>query len=213
MNDIQIDILKKIIDKQEKQILNELLDYLLDQGLGSTNKREFDIFLFHLLEKYNSKMQLSNYDWSSLLKISERKVKNLRIETGIRFHSNDKNDESKQWIKLLDLIRECYIECESTKNFTITIEDPYLLRFLDHQLKQLKLPSADYSFNPERIRFKNKSLEKLIKEAAKNITGEGNSKAEKIIKSIKWSNYGKEGGKELYDIFKRVFPKIILPTP
>ena len=213
MNDIQKEILEKITKNNEKVILNELLDFLIGNGLGSVTKREMDIYLFHLLDSNNTTQVLSNYDWSCLLKINERKVKNLRIENGIRYYSNDNNDERKQWLKLLGLIKDYYIETDDLGNYVIIVEDPYLLRFLEHQIKLLKLASTDYSFNPERVKFKQSSLEVLLKSAAECFGIDGHSKAQDILSKMKWKKYGKKVGEELYDIFKKAFSKFLIPAP
>lgn len=208
MNKNQERLLNQVIKGNEIEFLNELMSFYLNNGLGSLTKKEIDIFIFYLIDKYqkNQSNEWSNYDWSCLLKISETKIKNLRLEVGIRYASDDEEDFNL-WIKFLDLIKEGYIEKEDSK-YIITIEDPYLLRFIEHKLKLLKLATTDYSFNKERIKFKPDSLEKLIKLAGEEI-GTNQSYAENKIKSIKWDSLRSEIGKELYDMFKRAIPTIM----
>jgi len=212
MNNSQDQLLKKIINNNAKDISYEIFEFLLDDGLGSISKSEFDAFIFYTLHKYQkkNKLFLSNYEWSSLLKLTERKIKNLRLISGIRF-AEDTNEESKElWFNFLDIVREGYIQVDKSKNFIFTIEDPILTRFLDAKLKELKLSSFDYSFNSEILKFNSKSLSELLKNAASETgIGEGNSIAEEKITKIKWKNVGDEAKDLLKDLLKGLFPTLI----
>lgn len=220
MNKKQKETIAKIIKGKEKEILDEFLDHFLDRGLGSVTKSETDIYLFHLLQKYEKEktVGLSNYEWSTLLKISERKIKTLRLEVGIRYDSDDEQDEWKSWVSFLNLITDGYLEFSGTSKVILTIENPYLLRFLEGNLKKMRLPSTDYSFNSERVTFSISSLEELLQKAADEISiGKGSTKAEDIFKKAKWTNYKKEARGQLFDIIKRAIPTvvkgIVFPTP
>lgn len=212
MNKKQRENIAKIIKGKEKEILDEFLDHFLDRGLGSVTKSETDIYLFHILQKYERKkgLVLSNFEWSTLLKISERKIKNLRLEVGIRYDSDDDQDDWKSWVSFLNLITDGYLEFSGTSKVILTIENPYLLRFLEGNLKKMRLASTDYSFNSERVTFSISSLEKLLQKAANEISiGKGSTKAEDIFKKAKWTNYGKDAKKQLFDIIKRSIPLVV----
>ena len=147
---------------------------------------------------------------SSLLKISERKIKNLKLEVGIRYSSNEEDDELSSWLKLLELISEGFLEFESAEKIILTIEDPYLLRFIEHNLKISKQPSTDYSFNSERVKLKVSSLKILLKKAAEALNMiNGKSKAEQTLKSAIRKNYGEDIRKGLFSILKDTIPSLI----
>lgn len=220
MNKKQKETIEKIIKSKEKEFLNEFLDHFLDRGLGSVSKSETDIFLFQLLQKFEKEksLGLSNFEWSTLLKISERKIKTLRLEVGIRYNSDEEGDEWNSWVAFLKLITEGFLEFSGPSKVILIIEDPYLLRFLEARLKKMRLGSTDYSFNSERVTFPISSLEKLLQKAADEIsTGKGSTKAEDIFRNAKWTNYGKEAKTQLFDIIKRSIPTIVktvvFPTP
>jgi hypothetical protein len=212
MNFKQKSIIKQIITGAESEFLSEFLDFFLDKGLGSVSKHETDIFFFYLIDKYQKGRveKLTNFELSSLLKISERKIKNLKLEVGIRYSSNDDDDELSSWLKLLELISEGFLEFESAEKIILTIEDPYLLRFIEHNLKISKQPSTDYSFNSERVKLKVSSLKILLKKAAEALNMvNGKSKAEQTLKSAIRKNYGEEAIKVLFSILKDTIPGLI----
>jgi hypothetical protein len=212
MNFKQKSIIEQIITDAESEFVFELLDFFLDKGLGSVSKYETDIFIFYIIEKYQKQKgkKLSNFELSSLLKISERKIKNLKLEVGIRYSSNEEDDELSSWLKLLELISEGFLEFESAEKIILTIEDPYLLRFIEHNLKISKQPSTDYSFNSERVKLKVSSLKILLKKAAEALNMiNGKSKAEQTLKSAIRKNYGEDIRKGLFSILKDTIPSLI----
>ena len=212
MNFKQKSIIEQIITDAESEFVFELLDFFLDKGLGSVSKYETDIFIFYIIEKYQKQKdkKLSNFELSSLLKISERKIKNLKLEVGIRYSSNEEDDELSSWLKLLELISEGFLEFESAEKIILTIEDPYLLRFIEHNLKISKQPSTNYSFNSERVKLKVSSLKILLKKAAEALNMiNGKSKAEQTLKSAIRKNYGEDIRKGLFSILKDTIPSLI----
>lgn len=212
MNFKQKSIIEQIITDAESEFVFELLDFFLDKGLGSVSKYETDIFIFYIIEKYQKQKgkKLSNFELSSLLKISERKIKNLKLEVGIRYSSNEEDDELSSWLKLLELISEGFLEFESAEKIILTIEDPYLLRFIEHNLKISKQPSTDYSFNSERVKLKVSSLKILLKKAAEVLNMiNGKSKAEQTLKIAIRKNYGEDIRKGLFSILKDTIPSLI----
>jgi len=212
MNVQQKKILTTITKGKEEKILQEVFAHFFDKGFGSITKVETDIFLYYLIDKYqkSSNLNLSNFEWSSFLKISERKLKNLQLETGIRYSSDEDNDEFNSWIRLLEFITEGTLEFETKDKVILTVENPYLLRFIQHKLKKLKLPTADYSFNSEKIKLKTSSLEKLLAAgAAETYIGEGKSIAEEKLKHAKWTNYKKDSLKTIQDMLVKAMPGFI----
>lgn len=139
MNKKQNEIIERIIKKNEKEFLLEFLDYFLEKGLGSVNKKETDIYLFFLLNKYlKRENKITNYEWSILLKISERKIKNLRLELGIRYTANETDNELFLWFDLLDVIIDGNLEFLLNEKVALTVENPYLLQFIDHKSQEIK---------------------------------------------------------------------------
>jgi hypothetical protein len=182
---------------------------------GSTKAREeakqsWYVFVFYLLEKYQQKKNppWDNYSWSSLLKVSETKVKNLRLQVGISYTADDENYEIDMWIALLDLFREGYIHIDGEK-YVITIENPLLLRFIEHQLKVLKMAATDYSFNKEIVKFKKDSIELLVKTAGAAI-GIAATYAKSKIDDAKWKGWKERTSGKLLDLLTESLPHVIL---
>lgn len=202
MNTKQKMLLDQAIGGKKDQLLDELMSFYLENGLGSLTKKEIDIFIFHLIEKYQkeSKVKWSNYDWSCLLKLNESKIKALRLEVGIRYASDADDNDFNLWIDLLDIIKDGYVYKEGDK-FVFTIENPFLLRFVEHKLKQLRLATADYSFNKEIVKIKTDSLKELVSEGAKEI-GAGSTIALAKLKEILRKSQSTEALKELWSVIK-----------
>jgi hypothetical protein len=203
LNNTQKATLNKIIGDNNKEILFELLEIIIGNGIGAVPKREIEIGMFYTLVKYSLQkgLKLSNYDLSCLLKISETKVKNLKLEMGIRYSSNDE-DESNQWLSFIDFLINGHIEVSGSDKLIITIDDPYVLRFINNKLKTYKLPSTDYSFNSERITFQSSALKKLLINCKEEIKGDKTKikGVETKLKKIKWLNFSKAVAKSLFSI-------------
>ena len=212
MNKNQKEKIEEIIKGKEKSIIAELCEFFLDKGLGSVSKTEIDTFIFFILDKYQKEKQInySNFEWSSILKISERKIKSIRLEAGIRYSADEENDDFRNWIKLLELITDGYLEFIGKDFVIINVEDTYLLRFLEHNLKEAKLSSVDYSFNTERIKLKVTSFGELLK-IAENHIGIANetSFASNKFKEAKWTNYRNESLKEIGDLLLKFIPSLV----
>ena len=210
MNKTQEALLAKIIAGNEQAILNELLEFYLDKGLGSISKQNLDVFFFYLLEKFqkNKNPLWDNYQWSSLLKVSETKIKNLRLQVGISYTADDENYDIDMWIALLDLFREGYVHIDAEK-YVITIESPLLLRFIEHQLKVLKMAATDYSFNREIVKFKKDSIEVLVKTAGAAI-GIASTYAKSKIDDAKWKAWRDKSSGKVLDLLTESLPHLIL---
>ncbi len=96
---------KKLFDriiKNKTVFIEELTGMLIGNGIGAIPKREIEVALFYLMNKHaiRNKQYLSNYEWSCLLKINERKVKNLILDMGIRYSSNN-DDETELWLAFI----------------------------------------------------------------------------------------------------------------
>jgi hypothetical protein len=222
LNKIQKTTLNNIIGEDNKDFLFELLEIIIGNGIGAVPKREIEVGMFYTLVKYSLQkgIKLSNYELSCLLKISETKVKNLKLEMGIRYSSNDE-DESNQWLSFIDFLTNGHIEVVGSDKLIITIDDPYVLRFINNKLKTYKLPSTDYSFNSERITFQSSALKTLLsnyqKEIEEDKTNTKIREVESKLIKIKWLNFGKTVAKALFGILgdsiaSEISEKLDFPT-
>jgi hypothetical protein len=158
---------KKLFDriiKNKTVFIEELTGMLIGNGIGAIPKREIEVALFYLMNKHaiRNKQYLSNYEWSCLLKINERKVKNLILDMGIRYSSNN-DDETELWLAFIRSLSTFHKDVESVTDYVFTIEDPYVLRFIEHKLKYYKKPLPLYNQeNTEIVTLKKESLEALF---------------------------------------------------
>jgi hypothetical protein len=170
LNKTQKNLFDRII-KDKTAFIEELTGMLIGNGIGAIPKREIEVSLFYLMNKHaiRNKQYLTNYEWSCLLKINERKVKNLILDMGIRYSSNNE-DETELWLAFIRSLTTFHKDIESLTEYVFTIEDPYVLRFVEHKLKFYQKPLPLYNQeNTEQVKLKKESLKALFEGCEKEI--------------------------------------------
>lgn len=152
MNEISINsLLKNIKDDPNCDFAERFLQSYLALSFGAMSKSEIDILVFHLLSRYLG--EKSNYEISNLLKISENRVKTLRLNAHLRYgDTNNPNILSNVLKKIKENLQN--IESDSkTATITISVENPVEKREILRRLKEME-QSADFSFNDELLKIK-----------------------------------------------------------
>jgi len=152
MNEISINsLLKNIKDDPNCDFAERFLQSYLALSFGAMSKSEIDILVFHLLSRYLG--EKSNYEISNLLKISENRVKTLRLNAHLRYgDTNNPNILSNVLKKIKENLQN--IESDSkTATITISVENPVEKREILRRLKEMG-QSADFSFNDELLKIK-----------------------------------------------------------
>lgn len=136
----------------EESFKTEFLRHYLALGMGALSKKDIDVLVMHLLDKfgYDASGPLYKYpnqEASALLKIPATKVKQLRYESGLKFGGRVE-DQAKA--RLLVALSHAVLEVES-KRICLIIEDALAKNWLQGQLKNNGL-IFDHSFNAEIVK-------------------------------------------------------------
>lgn len=126
------DIFSKIPipEKNRESFLGEFLSFYIETpGLGAMPKSDLNALLVFLLDKYGDK-RYSNFDLSRMLKISESKVRNLRILALSRFDLRTERDFSNE---LLELLTKAKYEIHNINTYEIRflLVDILLSKYLE----------------------------------------------------------------------------------
>jgi len=138
-------------EKEEKNFANNLLDEYLARGFGSLSKREIDVLMMNLLTKYTDVADMSNFDLSIKLKLTESKIKNLKYEANLKYR-----EDTEEFIKnsFLTLLGKARLKKDKNKNITIAIaiEDNFLRNAISAKVKG-RGSYTDTSFNSEIVKI------------------------------------------------------------
>ena len=141
--------MQQLISKLDKNnFVEKFLENYLAPSFGAMTKSEIDILVFHLLE--DSFNKLSNYEISNLLKISETKVKNLRVNSYLRYNQNEKQI-LKNIIKRLSDSISTKVDIKNNE-VRFTLENPVEKRVMIAKIKELG-ENIDFSFNNEILKL------------------------------------------------------------
>lgn len=133
----------------------EFLDKYLERGFGMMSKREIDVLMMHLLYKYADLSEKSNYELSLTLKMTESKIKNLRLESQLHYQSESDNYIKELFFKILQTAKlkiDPTSSNTSTSWIMLSVENTYLKLALESKLKGIG-SFADYSFNKEILKI------------------------------------------------------------
>ena len=76
----------------EATALGEALKQLVaDRGLGAISKKDYELLVFHHLTKDPDLVGQSNYVLANYFKVTETRVKSLRLEASLRHQPADHN--------------------------------------------------------------------------------------------------------------------------
>jgi hypothetical protein len=158
MKEIEID------EKTKSEIGKNLIDYLLEHSFGSRTKKDIDLYLFNLIKTKTELNSLSIFDIANFLKIPDTKVKNLILESGLRFPIKDSSFRIKILKKIADSILVHYSKKMDFdgKNIKFMLEDPIHRREFENALKE-EGHYADTSFNKEIVVVRLTSLIDVFK--------------------------------------------------
>ncbi|MCP0914970.1 hypothetical protein NKV53_11605 [Legionella sp. 27cVA30] len=180
--------------EQEESLLNEIakseifqddfskefLSKYLESGFGSLSKHDIDLLVYHILSKKNQLLKNKTiYEQSNLLKITERKVKNIQLEAYLKFEQK-KSKENLNTI--LEEINSGGIKPEiENGRIRFLLDSPILKREIENSIKLLG-HVVDYSFNKDVVSIK---IVPFIS-AIKNIQKERGEELEnKVIKELR----------------------------
>lgn len=159
---------------------DEFLSVYLSNGLGSLPKSEIDILVFHLLVSGIDFRGMSNYELASRFKIPESRIRNLRLNSALKYEDiNSKAILSKIVERLVN--SDQFAEFESGK-IEVSLENPIEKRELENHLK-MQGHFAEYTLNSEVLRIAPVRLLELIIANVENPSNEFNAIVQANVKA------------------------------
>lgn len=138
-------LVDRINSLNRDEFANEFLHKYLELGFGSLSKHDIDLLVYYLIKKHSKLFKgKSNYELSSLLKITERKLQSIQMESYLRYENLS---ISKNLEELNNKIGSGEIkpEIEGDK-IRILIDSPILKRDFEYSITSVG-HIVDYSFN------------------------------------------------------------------
>jgi hypothetical protein len=166
---------KKIKDDFSKRFL----EIYLDSGFVSMSKHDIDLLVYHLISSQTDLLEnISNHDLSDLLHIQESKIKNIKLDSFLKYSEKSHKKALKDIINLLEN-GKIKPELEKDK-IRFILDDPVLMREFEFAVKNIG-HVIDYSFNKEIISIKILTFLVVLRDKADN-----SEKFEKdIIKNLR----------------------------
>jgi hypothetical protein len=149
-----------MLTPQEAQALGEALVKLVEErGLGAVSKKDYELLVFHHLTDGTALRQDGNYHLANKLKVTETRVKAMRLESSIRHRPA--NHEA-----VLGQIVQRIIDAASRPDFgggevAITLENPIDRREFEHAVKRAQ-HNVEYGINREILKISPIALFEVI---------------------------------------------------
>ncbi|MEX2410036.1 MAG: hypothetical protein WD607_01475 [Candidatus Paceibacterota bacterium] len=162
--------------KKENKIkaFNFILDEYYMHGFGTMTKSDLDLLFFTVLNKYSKIEDKSDYALSKILKITQARVRNLKIKDGLRYTPIDIDQVKKAFLEKAEFART---ESDG-KRISIPIFDPNIFIELENIIER-ENGYVEAQLNPKiftiridqfinlLISFQSKEEEKEVKEVQK----------------------------------------------
>jgi len=154
-----------LTNEEAKELGKAVNDLVEERGLGALSKKDYELLVFHHLSNSGNLRPASNYALANKLKVTETKIKSLRLEASIRHkQANHK--------AVLGSIVQRIIDEMNKPDFTgglvsITLENPVDKREFEHAAKLAK-HSVEYGINREILKIAPLALFEVIVANAEN---------------------------------------------
>ena len=145
-----------------RNLADDILINLDNNGLGSLTKTEFEALIFHHLRiNVDSSQVKDNNDWIKVLRIPPTKLKTLEVLESVKYRNLE--DTPENWRLLLKAIQNKNIEVEEMEKGTIRfyIDDLHVIRFIEKFVID-NGSSLDYARNRNQVVIKLEPYTKLI---------------------------------------------------
>lgn len=132
-----------------------LLEFMMNEGFGVRNKKDIEVYIFHLLfNVFGAFPDKTIYQLSNFLKVSESKVKNIILESGLRYQSDFKQLRQETINEIIQSILDNKLNYEeNSKNFKFRLDNPLKRREFEALIKERGYTS-DSSFNKDIVSIK-----------------------------------------------------------
>jgi hypothetical protein len=154
--------MERMLTDQEAAELGRAIDALIaERGLGAISKKDYELLVFHHLSSSSALQSDGNYLLANKFKVTETKIKSLRLEASIRHkpanHKAVLGDIAQR------IIDEMHKPDFSSGMVSITLENPIDRREFEHAIKTAK-HSVEYGINREILRIDALALFEIILE-------------------------------------------------
>lgn len=149
-----------MLTDQEAKALGKALSSLIEErGLGAVGKKDYELLVFHHISSSAALRSDWNYVLANKLKVTETKIKSLRLEASIRHRPPNHK-------AVLGQIVQRILDEMSKPDFSgglvaITLEDPIERREFEYAVK-LGKHSVEYGINREILRIDALALFEII---------------------------------------------------
>ena len=149
-----------ILDQDQQIIFSKtFIEKYLSNGFGAMTKTEMDTLIFHLISDSSDLKDKSNYHISNILKITESRVKALRLNAALKYKQvNHKAVLAKIVTRITEKMDKPDFEEDVV---TITIENPVEQRELAHAIKSAGR-NIEYGINKELFKISPLGLFELV---------------------------------------------------
>ena len=149
----------KLTNDQKRFFAEKFLERYLDNGFGSMSKRDIDVLVFHLLAGSEDILGMSNYHVGNTLRISETRVKSLKLEASLKYAQPNHKEVIAGIVQALieemkkPEFQDGYVE--------LGLEDPVQKRELEEAIKRIG-HHVEYGINREVLKMKPLGLLEIV---------------------------------------------------
>jgi len=149
----------ELTEIQEQNFGRVFVEKYLSNGFGAMTKSEMDILVFHLISESIDLRNKSNYHVANKLKITESKVKSLRLNAALKYNqANHKSVLANIVTRITEVMAKPDFESGLV---SITIENPVEQRELEHAVKSVGR-NIEYGLNRELLKISPIALFELV---------------------------------------------------
>ena len=148
-----------LTDQEATALGRELNALVLERGLGALSKKDYELLVFHHLVSSSELQSEWNYALANRLKVTETKIKALRLEASIRHApANHKAVLGRIVQRILDEMNKPDF---SGGLVAITLENPIDRREFEYAVKRAK-HSVEYGINREILKIDALALFEIV---------------------------------------------------
>lgn len=137
------------------QFTRDFLGKILELGIGTYSKNDLYDFILYTANKNDPGQFLdkqSNYDNAVLLKVSETKVKNSKLNISLKFKTQREKENVLDDFLFKIANKQIKITEDAEKlRFIFYLDDRYVRMVFENQLKTEEGITLDYAMNQERV--------------------------------------------------------------
>lgn len=148
-----------LTDQEAKQLGQALSALVKERGLGAMSKKDYELLVFHHFSEAESQRSDWNYVLANKLKVTETKIKALRLEASIRH--KPANHKAVLGAIVQRILNEMNKPDFSGSVVTITLENPVDRREFEYAVKMAK-HSVEYGINREILKIDALALFEII---------------------------------------------------